>query len=41
MILGGILTSTGSYQTALMSIAAFPILGALALTFVKLTGQEK
>lgn len=36
MVLSQVLTSTGNYQYALMSLAVAPIIGAIALTFVKL-----
>lgn len=41
MLLGSILTATGSYQNALMTLAIFPVLGATALIFVKLHLAKK
>ena len=36
MILGSMLTATGSYQSALMTLAIAPVIGAIALFFVRL-----
>ena len=36
MILGSMLTATGSYKSALMTLAIAPVIGAVALFFVKL-----
>ncbi|WP_298703652.1 MFS transporter [uncultured Veillonella sp.] len=36
MLLGGILSATGNYQTALLVIAIFPIIGSIALYLVKI-----
>lgn len=40
MILGGVLDATGNYQTAMMSIAFLPLVGALTLLFVKVPGAD-
>ena len=36
MILGSMLTATGSYKSALMTLAIAPVIGAIALFFVRL-----
>ena len=36
MILGSMLTATGSYKSALMTLAIAPVIGAVALFFVRL-----
>ena len=36
MILGSMLTATGSYQSALMTLAIAPVIGSIALFFVRL-----
>ncbi|MDY3974454.1 MAG: MFS transporter [Veillonella caviae] len=39
ILLGSILTYTGHYQTALYTIAVFPIIGSIVLLFVKLKSK--
>lgn len=40
MILGGVLQATGSYQTAMMSIAVLPVVAAAVLLLVKVPSAK-
>lgn len=41
MVLGNVLSATGSYQTAMMSIAVLPVIAGIVLLFVKMPGTDK